>query len=328
MPLAMRALQMLPLTCVLSICAPLHAQLPFYTDDTGVTEPGKWHFEFFNEYDALQLQYPNLRQNTANFKLNYGLPHGLEVDLDAPYLAINRAPGNLPSTGLGDTNLGIKWSFHKESRGSWVPALAASLYIELPTGDARQQLGSGLADYWLNSIGQKSISDKTRITGNIGFLFAGNTSTGVIGTLNTRGHVYTGGLSLLHDFTSQAHSRRRALWRLCRQRKLGQKPASGHGWRSIRNSTWRIVLFRPARRQICCQPADWRPGRSRDGFPRRLVLRSATRRGSIMSSQRSRESPSTVSWRRPDDMQTGSTQKRSPICPAGRRRGGRAGGPG
>ena len=31
-------------------------------------------------------------------------------------------------------------------------------------------------------------------------MFAGNTSTGVLGTQNTRGHVYTGGLSLLHDF--------------------------------------------------------------------------------------------------------------------------------
>jgi len=29
------------------------AQLPFYTDDSAVTEKGKLHFEFFNEYDAL-----------------------------------------------------------------------------------------------------------------------------------------------------------------------------------------------------------------------------------------------------------------------------------
>ena len=191
---------LLPLFCVLCVCVPLCAQLPFYTDDTGVTEPGKWHFEFFNEYDALQLQVPNLRQNTANFKLNYGLPHNLEVDVDSPYLSIYRTSGNQPSNGIGDTNLGIKANFHKEAPGSRVPALAASFYIELPTGDASQQLGSGLNDYWLNTIGQKSLSEKTRVTANIGYLFAGNTSTGVLGTQNTRGHVYTGGLSLLHDF--------------------------------------------------------------------------------------------------------------------------------
>ena len=97
----------------------------------------------------------------------------------------------------------MKWEFHKESRGSRVPALGASLYIELPTGDSHQQLGSGLTDYWLNLIAQESLSDKTRINVNLGYLFAGNTSTGVLGIQTTRGHVYTGGLSVLHDFTSR-----------------------------------------------------------------------------------------------------------------------------
>jgi len=189
--------------CMLSSTAPAIAQLPFYTDDPAVTERGKWHFEFFNELDALQLQYPNLRQNTANYKLNYGLPHNLELDVDFPYLAIFRAVDTPGSSGGGDTNLGVKWEFHKESSGSRLPALGASLYIEFPTGDTRQQLGSGLTDYWLNLIGQKSLSAKTRLTANLGYLFAGNTSTGVVGIQTTRGHVYTAGLSLLHDFTSR-----------------------------------------------------------------------------------------------------------------------------
>jgi Putative MetA-pathway of phenol degradation len=191
---------LLPLACLLCVCRRVYAQLPFYTDDARVTERGKLHFEFFNEYDALQLQYPNLKQNTANFKLNYGLPYNLEVDVDSPYLSIYRSAGNQPSSGVGDTNLGIKANFRKESKTSRVPALAASFYIELPTGDASQQLGSGLKDYWLNLIAQKSLTPKTRIAGNLGYLFAGNTSTGVLGTQTTRGHVFPGGLSLLHDF--------------------------------------------------------------------------------------------------------------------------------
>jgi hypothetical protein len=191
---------LLPLACTCCICGRLSAQLPFYTDDPAVTERGKWHFEFFDEYDALQLQYLNLKQNTANFKLNYGLPHNLEVDVDSPYLSIYRSAGNQPSTGVGDTNMGIKANFRKESPNSRVPALAASFYVELPTGDASQQLGSGLSDYWLNLIFQRSLSPKTRITGNLGYLFAGNTSTGALGIQIARGHVFPGGLSLLHDF--------------------------------------------------------------------------------------------------------------------------------
>jgi hypothetical protein len=177
----------------------LHAQLPFYTDDTSVTDRGKFHLEYFDEYDALQLQYPNLRQNTSNLKVNYGLPHSLELDVDAPYISIYRSAGNKPSNGIGDTNMGMKWNFLKESKGSRHPALGASFYIEFPTGDASQQLGSGLTDYALNVMLQKSLSSKTRINGNGGVLFAGNTSTGVIGTENTRGQVYTYGFSVLHD---------------------------------------------------------------------------------------------------------------------------------
>lgn len=181
---------------------PLSAQQPFYTDDPGVTDQGTWHFEFFNEFDALQhSQYPNLRQNTASYKLNYGLPYNLEIDIDAPYLAIFR---DLQQTakGTGDTNLGVKWNFRQESPGSRAPAMSASLYIEFPTGDTAQQLGSGLTDYWLNFIAQKHLTEKTRVNGNAGILFAGNTSVGALGLENRRGKVFTGGLSVLHEFNS------------------------------------------------------------------------------------------------------------------------------
>jgi hypothetical protein len=200
---------MLPLVRIAPLCLiafsvapPLSAQLPFYTDDPAVTERGTLHFEFFDEFDTLQApQFPNLQQNTVNYKVNYGLPHSLELDVDSPYLAILRAVQTPSSTGAGDTNLGVKWEFHKESPGNPLPALGASFYVEFPTGDASQQLGSGLIDYWLNFIGQKSLSDKTRINLNAGYLFAGNTSTGVLGITKVRGHVFAGGISLLHDFT-------------------------------------------------------------------------------------------------------------------------------
>jgi hypothetical protein len=185
----------------LAMASPLAAQLPFYTDDPAVTERGKFHFEFFNEFDGLHLQYPNLRQNTASYKLNYGLPKHLELDVDLPYLAIFRAAGAQNSTGGGDTNLGVKWEFHQETPGSKIPALGASLYFEFPTGNVQQQLGSGLVDYWLNTIAQKSLSDKWRMNANLGYLFAGNTSVGALGLESTRGHVFTGGMSVLHDFS-------------------------------------------------------------------------------------------------------------------------------
>lgn len=182
----------------------LRAQMPFYTDNAEVTAKGTLHFETFNEYDRLQAgQFPNLRQNTFNYKINYGLPHGLELDVDAPLLAILRAPGSENASGPGDTDMGIKWYFHQEGPPLRAPGVSASLYIEFPTGDVKEQLGSGLRDYWLNSIAEEPLSEKTRVNANFGFLFAGNTSTGVLGTQNTRGHVYTGGLSWQHDVSER-----------------------------------------------------------------------------------------------------------------------------
>lgn len=190
------------LCCVLWGAGRLVAQMPFYTDNADVTDEQTLHFEFFNEFDGLQsAQFPDLRQNTFNCKANYGLPHGVELDIDAPYLSIFRAPGSETSKGNGDTDMGVKWNFYKSARPLRAPALSASLYIEFPTGDTRQELGSGLTDYWLNSIAQEPLTEKTTLTANFGFLFAGNTSTGVLGIQTTRGHVYTGGLSLVHEIT-------------------------------------------------------------------------------------------------------------------------------
>jgi len=184
--------------------SPLHAQMPFYTDDTAVTAAKKIHVEVFDEFDGLQSsQYPDLRQNTANVRVNFSPLSGLEFDVDAPYLAIHRAPGSQTSGGVGDTNLGAKWNLREATPDSSLPALAVSFYVEFPTGDSRQGLGSGLTDYWLNFILQKPLSEATRITLNLGLLFAGNTSTGAVGIQTRRGQVYTGGFSLLHDVTSQ-----------------------------------------------------------------------------------------------------------------------------
>jgi len=184
----------------------LGAQQPFYTDDPATTEKGKFHFEFFNEFDRLQPElHPSLKQNTASYRLNYGLPHNLEIDVDNPLLTIFRADAVAPRrlAGFGDTNTGIKWNFYRETKNSPLPALSVSFYVEFPTGDERRQLGSGLVDYWLNGIAQKSLTDLTKITVNTGILFAGNTSVGLLGIQTTRGRVITFGASLIRKFTKK-----------------------------------------------------------------------------------------------------------------------------
>ena len=179
------------------------AQQPFVTDDADTTPKGHFHFEFSNEFDWLQREaFPSIKQNTADFELDYGLFDRLEIGIEAPLLTIWNAPGNSPRTvsGPGDTNLSLKYNFLKERENSRAPALAFAFNLELPTGDTKRQLGSGLSDFYMNAILQKSLTSKTRLRLNGGILFSGNETTGVVG-IKTRGTVFTGGASLVKQLS-------------------------------------------------------------------------------------------------------------------------------
>ena len=193
---------LLPLIVTLFIGSSASAQTPFYTDDADVTPKGHFHFEFSNEFDWLQrTALPSLRQNTADFQLVYGLAKNLEVGIESPWLTISNQQGTIPLTpsGIGDTNFSAKYNFRQERENSRLPAMTIAFNIELPTGDVKRQLGSGLADYYANGILQKSLSTKTKLRLNGGILFSGNETTGVIG-IKTRGTVLTGGGSLVKQF--------------------------------------------------------------------------------------------------------------------------------
>jgi hypothetical protein len=179
------------------------AQQPFVTDNTDTTPKHHFHFEFSNQFDLLQRSaFPNLKQNTADFELDYGVFDNLEIGIESPLLTIMNARGTVPlhPTGNGDTNVSLKYNFLKEREHSRRPALAIAFNLELPTGDTKRQLGSGLADFYTNGIMQKSLTKKTTLRMNGGILFSGNTTTGVIG-IKTRGTVFTGGGSLVKQFT-------------------------------------------------------------------------------------------------------------------------------
>jgi hypothetical protein len=65
-------------------------------------------------------EFLDLRQNTANFKLNYGLPHHLELDLTRPIFP-STAPVAQSASGMGDANPGIKWNLRLAAQNSHLP---------------------------------------------------------------------------------------------------------------------------------------------------------------------------------------------------------------
>ncbi|HUS07440.1 MAG TPA: hypothetical protein VMZ52_14125, partial [Bryobacteraceae bacterium] len=142
----------------------LQAQQPFITDDADTAGAHHFHYEMVNEHDFLHRSaFPALRQNTTKFQFNYGITDRLEIGIDGPLLAIFNAPEArfLLPVGIGDLNTAAKYRIHDEREGSRIPAIAIGFYVELPTGNTEKQLGSGLADYSLNAIIQKSLGSRT-----------------------------------------------------------------------------------------------------------------------------------------------------------------------
>lgn len=183
---------------------PTYSQIPFYTDDSDTTPKGKFHVEFFNETDWLQSSsFPGKQQNFSNFTLNYGVTDRLEVGVNMPLIKIfNARESNLGNpSGIGDTQIGLKLKLREERETSRLPAMTVVFYFEAPTGSTRKQIGSGLADFWLYGVLQKSLTKRTTARLNGGILFTGNSSTGLIGIQSSRGQVYTGNGSLVRDFT-------------------------------------------------------------------------------------------------------------------------------
>ena len=139
------------------------------------------------------------------FTLNYGLTRKLELGINAPLITFINSrvveSGNV--SGIGDVQFGVKYRLRDEKEGSRLPALAAVFYIEAPTGSTQRELGSGLYDYWVYGIAQKSMPKKTTVRLNGGVLFSGNSSTGLIGIRTERGQVYTGNVSLVRDYSDK-----------------------------------------------------------------------------------------------------------------------------
>lgn len=179
------------------------SQQPFVTDDADVTPRHRFHLEISNQFDWLQRgSFPSREQNTLDFEVNYGLFQGVEVGVEVPVITIvnERTIQFRSATGIGDMNISVKYNFRKERKESRWPAMTITGNFEIPTGDVARQLGSGLADFYINGVIQKSLPKQTMLRLNGGILFSGNDTTGALG-IKSRGTVFTGGGSLVRQFT-------------------------------------------------------------------------------------------------------------------------------
>jgi hypothetical protein len=126
---------------------------PFSTDDPEPVEYRHWeaYLGSVSSHDR-----GGWSGTAPHVELNYGVVPEVQLHLLLP-LAYAAADGSRAHYGLGDTELGAKVRFARET--SWTPQLGTFPLVELPTGSTRAGLGSGTAQLFLPLWIQKSFGD-------------------------------------------------------------------------------------------------------------------------------------------------------------------------
>lgn len=137
---------------VLFGCATAMAGPPFQTDD-----PDPVPFQHFEMYafglsdgtpeGGTTLEYPG-------YELNYGVAPNVQLHAVIPIVASLPPNNGAVNYGVGDTELGAKIRFVKETK--LLPEVGIFPFIELPSGNAAKGLGVGATWYRLPLWIQKS----------------------------------------------------------------------------------------------------------------------------------------------------------------------------
>ncbi len=131
------------------ISSPAMAGPPFITDDPEPVDYEHGEINFFSQATTTRSGTSGIMPGVD---ANYGLLPDWQIHMTAQ-LAYNETDGgrhdlfgehhsNMPF-GVGDTELGVKYRFLHEDEDGWLPQIAIYPLVELPTGNAKKNLGAG-----------------------------------------------------------------------------------------------------------------------------------------------------------------------------------------
>ena len=179
---------------------------PFQTDDPEPVEYRHWEVYGFATGNHFSDESSGV---LPALEVNYGVVPDVQLHLIAP-LAYDDQSGR--HAGYGDTELGIKYRFVHEDDHGWRPQAGIFPLIELPTGNADNNLGAGHTQLFIPVWVQKSLGDCTMYGGG-GYWFTPSDSSSnhwFMGWLIQRQvtHRLTLGAELFHQTagTSEASS--------------------------------------------------------------------------------------------------------------------------
>jgi cobalt/nickel transport protein len=137
------------------------------TDDAFTVEKGKFQIEM--GFDVTR-QDNHDREINPSTTLSYGLLERMDLGIGSGYLFLHPKEGE-NENGLTDTELKIKYRLFDEK--DWIPTLAASGKLKIPTASKSKGLGSGREDFGINAIATKNLGKRLLLHFNLGYTFIG-----------------------------------------------------------------------------------------------------------------------------------------------------------
>ena len=131
-----------------------HAGPPFQTDDPDPVEFRHFEMYAFELSDGTGKNAGGTALEVPAYEVNYGVVPNVQLHLVLPLTASFAPTGGPTNFGIGDTELGAKVRFVKETKR--IPEVGIFPFFELPSGNADKGLGVGATWYRMPLWLQKS----------------------------------------------------------------------------------------------------------------------------------------------------------------------------
>jgi hypothetical protein len=146
--------RILALSLALLFAPAAQAGPPYQTDDPDPVDYHHFEMYAFELSDSTGKNAGGTVLEIPAYEVNYGAAPGLQLHLVLPPTVAFLPGGATSCYGIGDTELGAKFRFVKETKH--VPELGIFPFFELPTGNADKGLGVGKTWYRMPLWFQKS----------------------------------------------------------------------------------------------------------------------------------------------------------------------------
>lgn len=152
------------LGCATIISGSAIAGPPFRTDGAGTLDYRHWEAHIFTAGTDTKGGTGGV---LSGLEVNYGAAPDLQLHGVLP-IAFNDPRGAGTQAGIGDIELGVKYSVIPEQEDGWRPQVAIYPNVELSSGDAAKGLGAGKTRVFLPVWLQKTIASVT-VMGGAGY---------------------------------------------------------------------------------------------------------------------------------------------------------------